>query len=190
MQRQSAQSIHARVKEISDCVKGLSSPPRFAPCNMATIVRNVLQIVDLMAQEKAISLRTEGLDDLPPIMADEQRLYNALYNLINNAIAEVPPSGVITIRAKADPQNDFLYLTVTDTGRGMPPEVRESLFTSRSISRKPGGTGLGTKIIKDVVDAHNGKISVESREGVGTSFHLVLPLNQPVTAPNTPSRKG
>jgi len=51
------------------------------------------------------------------------------------------------------------------------------LFTARAISRKPGGIGLGTKIVKDVVNAHKGKITVESQEGVGTTFSLTLPLD-------------
>jgi signal transduction histidine kinase len=57
----------------------------------------------------------------------------------------------------------------------MPPEIRESLFTARTISRKAGGTGLGTKIVKDVVDAHGGQISVESVQGKGTTFRIALP---------------
>lgn len=69
-------------------------------------------------------------------------------------------------------------VSIADTGRGMPPEVLESLFTARAISRKPGGTGLGTKIIKDVVDAHRGQITVRSEEGAGTTFTLLLPVHQ------------
>ena len=114
-------------------------------------------------------------------MADEQRLYNAFYNLINNAIPEVPEGGSITVRGQADPMSKSVIISVIDTGRGMPPEIRESLFTTHAISRKQGGTGLGTKIVKDVVDAHGGQITVESQEGAGTTFHLRLPI-QPPTA--------
>ena len=59
----------------------------------------------------------------------------------------------------------------------MPQEIRERLFTSRTISTKAGGTGLGTKIVKDVIDAHRGKITVESDVGQGTTFHIHLPLD-------------
>jgi signal transduction histidine kinase len=58
----------------------------------------------------------------------------------------------------------------------MPPEIRDSLFTIGTKSRKAGGTGLGTKIVKDVVDAHGGTIRVESAVGAGTTFFLFLPL--------------
>ncbi|MBU6435151.1 MAG: cell wall metabolism sensor histidine kinase WalK, partial [Nitrospirae bacterium] len=55
--------------------------------------------------------------------------------------------------------------------------VRDALFTSQVVSRKAGGTGLGTKIVKDVVNAHKGSITVESEVGVGTTIHIRLPLN-------------
>ena len=60
-------------------------------------------ILGLPAQEKNIALRNEGLESLPDVMADEQRLYNAFYNLLNNAIPEVPEGGSITIRGQTDP---------------------------------------------------------------------------------------
>ena len=174
-----ARRIQDRVKEIADCVKGLSCPPRFERCCLMTVSQNVLETLSMVAQEKSISLRCEGLDILPMIWADEQRLYNALYNLLNNAISEVAPGGSITIRGRIAPEPEYIIISVSDTGRGMPPEIRNSLFTGRAISRKPGGTGLGTKIIKDVVNAHGGQISVDSEEGVGTTFHMRLPLRPP-----------
>ncbi|MGH9427385.1 MAG: ATP-binding protein [Terriglobia bacterium] len=60
----------------------------------------------------------------------------------------------------------------------MPPEIRDSLFTDGAISRKPGGTGLGTKIVKDVIDAHGGRIRVESELGQGATFLISLPIDQ------------
>jgi signal transduction histidine kinase len=66
----------------------------------------------------------------------------------------------------------------------MPAHIRERLFSARAVTTKKGGTGLGTKIVKDVVDAHHGKIWVESEPGIGTSFHLQLPLD-----PRQPSNK-
>lgn len=181
MMRNSSKRIQERVKEIADCVKGASSLPTFAPCKIANVVRSLEDILGLPAQEKNIALRNEGLESLPDVMADEQRLYNAFYNLINNAIPEVPEGGSITLRGQADPMTKSVIISVSDTGRGMPPEVRESLFTAHAISRKLGGTGLGTKIVKDVVDAHGGTITVESKEGVGTTFHIRLPI-QPLSA--------
>jgi len=181
MLQEDARRISERVREVADCVKGLSSPPQFAPCQVRGVVENVFRTLDLMAKEKGISLSSEGLDGLPTIEADERRLYNAFYNLVNNAIPEIPPGGSITIRGESDQKGGVLTLSVADTGRGMSPEVRDSLFTSRVISRKSGGTGLGTKIVKDVVDAHKGRITVKSEVGKGTTFHLTLPTHQAKT---------
>ncbi|MCZ6800987.1 MAG: ATP-binding protein [Nitrospirae bacterium] len=61
----------------------------------------------------------------------------------------------------------------------MPAEIRDSLFTSKAISKKVGGTGLGTKIVKDVIDAHGGHISVDSEVGIGSIFNIRLPLTIP-----------
>lgn len=182
MQRTGARRIQDRMKEIADCVKGLSAPPDFAPCRVADIVKNVLETLRLVADEKGIVIKLEGLDTLPSIQADERRLYNAFYNLINNAIPEVPAGGSITVRGSADPTANVIRLAVADTGRGMPPQVRERLFTKRAISTKSEGTGLGTKIVKDVVDAHGGQITVDSEEGVGTTFHVLLPFQPPGSA--------
>ena len=174
--------IHDRVKEIADCVKGLSAPPNFAPCKVADVVRSVLETLGFLAKERGIVLHAEGLDVLPSIMADERMLYNAFYNLINNAIPEVPAGGSIIVRGRVEPDEKTVLLSVSDTGNGMPPEIRDRLFTARAISSKKSGTGLGTKIIKDVVDAHRGQIAVESEVGQGTTFHIHLPIDQPGAA--------
>ena len=177
-----ARRIQDRVKEIGDCVKGLSNPPKFSPCKMAHVVASVFDTLRLFAQEKGITLHHEGIGDLPPIQADEGRLFNAFYNLVNNAVTEVPTGGTITIRGKIHPEDQTLHIEVVDTGRGMPAEIRDSLFTASAMSQKKGGTGLGTKIVKDVIDAHQGKITVESEPGQGTTFNINLPI-APVSHP-------
>ena len=146
------------------------------PCRLSRIVKEVIETLDWCADQKGVAIQTSGLDQVPELVADERRLFNALYNLINNAIPEVPRGGQITIAAKEEPVGVSLHITVADTGKGMPPEIRDTLFTPVAKSSKRGGTGLGTKIVKDVVDAHNGKISVESQLGIGTTFHIYLPL--------------
>ncbi len=181
MIRNNARLIQERVKEIADAIKGLSSPLKFSPCSIEEVVSTVLETLHPLADERGISLRTESLGMLPSIQADERRLFNALYNLMNNAIDEVPRGGSITIKGSFESENQALSVFVVDTGQGMSSEVRESLFTNRTISRKAGGTGLGTKIVKDVVDAHGGDISVDSQIGRGTTFQIRLPLDQPTT---------
>jgi signal transduction histidine kinase len=177
MVRHTSRRIQDRVKQIADCVKGLSSPPQFKPVNIAGVVDSVLKTLLLLAQEKTISLQTHGLADLPTVLADEHRLFNAFYNLVNNAIPEVPKGGSIFVRGRHEPADRSVLIDVADTGCGMPPEIRDVLFTGRVVTTKKGGTGLGTKIVKDVVDAHKGKIWVESTVGAGSTFHIQLPLD-------------
>jgi signal transduction histidine kinase len=174
--------LHDRVKEMADCVKGLSAPPNFALCSVGLVILEVFHTLQVLARDKQITLRTDGLESLPEFHADERKLYNAFYNLINNAIPETPPGGSITVRGHLDQDTGAIALAVADTGRGMPPEIRDSLFSAKAVSTKKGGTGLGTKIVKDVVDAHKGKIWVESEPGAGTTFHLRFPLDP--TAPH------
>jgi len=115
------------------------------------------------------------LELLPLIVADQRRLYNAFFNLINNAIPEVPAGGSVTVCGQLPTSEGSIVVSVIDTGRGMPSEIRDRLFTKHVMSTKPGGTGLGSKIVKDVVDAHGGTIWVESELGAGTKIHIRLP---------------
>ena len=185
MLRNNGLRIQDRVREISDCVKGRSTPPKFSLCMLKDIVGIVVQTLRFLAEEKGISLRIEGLDSLPAIQADSHRLFNAFYNLINNAIPEVPSGGSITTFGKVNSDEQMIHVQIVDTGRGMTPEVRDSLFTNRVISQKVGGTGLGTKIVKDVIDVHRGSIHVESEIGVGTTFYITLPIGGPDDSPGS-----
>jgi len=179
MLRNTSNRIQGHMKEIADYVAMTHAPHKFEPCQIAKVAENVEKSLRVLVEQKQIVLRLEGLDALPPIMADETRLYSALYNLVHNAIPEVPPHGSITISGFLDAATRSAVLTVQDTGKGMPPAIRDSLFTTHTISRKVGGTGLGTKIVKDAVDAHGGQITVESQEGKGTTFQIRLPLHSP-----------
>jgi len=173
-----ARRIHDRVREIADAVKGITSPVRLAPCQVAGVVEGVFVSMRLYAREKGVSLHVQGIDSLPLIHADNNRLFNALYNLINNAIPETPVGGSVTVVGSLGPEAKTIMIRVADTGGGMPPEIRDSLFTKGAISGKPGGTGLGTKIVKDVVDAHGGTITVDSEQGKGTTFTMELPIQR------------
>jgi signal transduction histidine kinase len=177
MLKDDAHRIQDRVREIADAVKGLITPLEFSACEIQEVIKTVFKSLGVLAQEKNVTLRTENLELLPMIIADQRRLYNAFYNLVNNAIPEVPAGGTVTIRGKGGLDNGGIVVSVIDTGRGMPPDVRDRLFTKRAVSTKSGGTGLGTKIVKDVVDSHGGKVWVESELGIGTKVHIALPLS-------------
>ncbi len=176
MLKDDAHRIHDRVAEIADAVKELSTPLEFSACEVADVVGHVFRSLGILAQEKHVRLLTENLELLPLIVADQRRLYSAFYNLINNAITEVPAGGSVTVYGQPPTSEGAIVVSVIDTGGGMPPDVRNRLFTKHAISTTPGGTGLGTKIVKDVVDAHGGTIWVESELGTGTKIHIRLPL--------------
>jgi signal transduction histidine kinase len=184
----SSRRIQDRVKEISDCIKGLNTAPRYESCRIHHIVAEVFEALRLSSKRKGVHLKSLGLDVLPELKADERRLFNALYNLVNNAIPEVSEGGTVTVSGETVAA-DGILISVVDNGRGMPAEVRDSLFTKNALSRKRLGTGLGTKIVKDVVDEHKGRISIESEEGSGTTIRIYLPLDptleNPIAQPET-----
>src|SRR5690606_31023571 len=97
MTRTAGTLLQHRMKEIADCVKGLSTPPRFAPCSIADVVSSVVSTLSALAAERAIALQVRGVDALPQIEADERRLFNCFYNLVDNALDEVPHGGAVTI---------------------------------------------------------------------------------------------
>src|SRR5438105_796953 len=123
--------------------------------------------------------------NLPPVEFDRKQLYNALYNLVNNALAATPNGGTVTLRTRAPlVEEQTVTIEVEDTGRGIPEAVRARLFTDAAVSTKPGGTGLGTRIVGNVVRRHHGTISVTSEEGKGSVFTIRLPLRQMSLTPS------
>jgi signal transduction histidine kinase len=169
--------IHERVREIADTVKGITNPLRLGPCQVLEVVEEVFESLRFYASEHVVSLRAQGLGSLPLIQADNRRVFNALYNLVNNAIPETSEGGSVTVCGSMESDATTVVIKVVDTGGGMPPTIRDSLFTEKAISGKPGGTGLGTKIVKDVIHAHGGTITVDSEQGKGTTFTIRLPRN-------------
>jgi signal transduction histidine kinase len=178
MLRNTTQRMQERMKGIADYVNLLKKPVIFAPCHLDELVEKVIAPLTHIARPKGVDLRQEGLKDLPPIMADEGRLFILLYNLVHNALAEVPPNGWVSVCGKVATTAETVVLTIGDNGPGMPAPVRDSLFTAQRISQKPGGTGLGLKIVKEIVDDHGGEITVDSTEGKGTSFYVRLPIRR------------
>ncbi len=174
-----ADRVQNRTKEIADAVKGVSAPPRFEAGDFNDACEEAVAALRLVAHDAQVELDLDLDSNLPMAQFDRKQIDTALYNLINNAIPETPENGVITLRTRAfvPAQNKFI-VEVADTGKGMPAHVREKLFTDEAVSTKIGGTGLGTRIVGDIVRRHHGSISVESSEGQGTTFTLILPLKQ------------
>ncbi len=174
-----AERVQNRTKEIADAVKGISTPPRFERDDFNAACQEVISALRLVAHDAQVELVSDLDPTLPPIEFDHKQIYNALYNLVNNAIPETPEGGQITLRTRALKRDNAEFLVeIADTGKGMPREIREKLFTDEAVSTKPGGTGLGTRIVGDIVKRHHGTIGVESEVGKGTTFTLLLPLKQ------------
>ena len=179
MFRNTSRRIQDRMKAIADYAAVTRVSQKFEPCVIGKIAESVAKSLRSAAEQRQVTLRMEGLQGLPAIAGDEARLYSLLYNLVNNAIPEVPPRGLVTISGFHEAGDDFIRLRVVDTGNGMSAEIRDQLFTNRLVSNKTGGTGLGIKIVKDVVEMHGGRITVESEPGRGTTFEIRLPIDGP-----------
>lgn len=115
-----------------------------------------------------------------PVMIDEDRLLRALVNIVDNARKACRPEGSVAVAAEH--RDAELRLTVSDDGEGMGEDVRLRVFEPFFSNSKQGGTGLGLLIAKNVVEAHQGRISLSSELGKGTTFTIVMPV-QPDSEP-------
>ncbi len=116
--------------------------------------------------------------DLPQIFADPGELQQVFTNLFLNAADAMKGRGTITITSRTAPKRDGVIITFTDTGGGIPPELRDKIFEPFFTTKPPGkGTGLGLSIVYGVIQRHGGSIEVESPPGGGTTFTIRLPLD-------------
>jgi len=173
-----AEIITDWTRAIADCVKNHDVEPHFEPQNINEIIGWVLQPLQLEARRFDVGI-TARYEDLPPIFVDRRLLYSVVHNLVSNAISETP-GGRITVATHdvpggTFPEGDCILIEVSDTGRGIPPDILKTLFTHHVRTTKSRHTGLGTQIVKRAVDAHTGCITVESEVGKGTTFHIRLP---------------
>jgi len=172
-----AANVTARAREIADAIKGEVSKPSFEMLDLGQLIASVVRPLRLVAERQRTVVDVSGVRALPPAALDRKLMYNAIYNLINNAIPETR-EGTIFVRSRLEDEGTeraTIVLEVEDTGRGMSEDVRLNLFTPRAKSTKPGGTGLGTRIVKNAIDAHDGTVTVESEVGKGSRFALRLP---------------
>jgi len=151
---------------------------RREPVDMADLVRTALADFQIAAEEHTLTLTSQVVTGLPPIIGDPVHLHRVLDNLISNALKFTPAGGSITVRLGQDGAN--VTLEVTDTGVGIPPDQLERIFdrfyqVDGSPTRRYGGTGLGLALVKGIVEAHGGTVSVRSAEGEGSTFKITLP---------------
>jgi two-component system phosphate regulon sensor histidine kinase PhoR len=138
-----------------------------------------LERLQTQAERGQLELIAQLTAQLPPVLADAERIQRVMTNLLYNAIKFTPAQGKIIV--SADVEADEMIISVKDTGIGIPDSDIDRIFErfyklDRARTRGRGGTGLGLAICKHVVEAHNGRIGVKSREGKGSTFYFSLPL--------------
>ncbi len=174
------EAVQEYTKLIADALKGTVSEPQLEPNDLATLIEEQLRELDPVAITQGVTL-IRHLEPAPVCRFDRFQIERAVYNLVHNAIPETPAGGSITVaievRAQGRfPDGGFVAIEVKDAGRGMSPQALERILRGDPKSTKPGGTGLGTRIVYNAVVAHHGVLEGESREGAGTTFRLKLPF--------------
>ncbi|RME86606.1 MAG: HAMP domain-containing protein [Anaerolineae bacterium] len=143
------------------------------------LVGTVVKRLRRAFEEKNIRLTIDLPPNLPPVSADDDRIIQVLTNLLDNARRYTPSGGTVTLRAVQSGKE--VRITVQDTGIGIPPEHLPHIFdrfyrVDASRSRRAGGSGIGLTIARHLVEAHGGRIWVESEVGKGSAFTFTLPI--------------
>ena len=147
-----------------------------APVAACDLLESVCQRMQLQAERAHLTLRMECPGDLPKAQIDSQRLEQVLVNLIHNSVKFTRPGGEIVLLV--EPDEGFVRFAVRDTGVGIPEDEVSRIFERFyrvDKSRAGNGAGLGLSIAKHIVEAHGGKIWVESLEGKGSTFYFTIP---------------
>jgi signal transduction histidine kinase len=158
-------------------VEGLQVP--LAPVSVEAIVLNIVDRLSTQAEEKQIDLKMEYVPRGLTVMATEDGLHRIFLNLIGNAVKYTPSGGRVDVRM--DQCEDEVVTAIIDTGVGIPaadlPHVFEEFYRASNVKQEGiTGTGLGLAIVKDLVERYEGRISVHSTVGEGTTFTVVLPM--------------
>jgi two-component system phosphate regulon sensor histidine kinase PhoR len=182
--------VSEKIKGLSDLAADLLDLSRIES-GLITLEKEKLQIASLLseqvtfhqtrAQAKSIHLSLEPVSELPPILANKRAIEEVFANLLTNAIKYTPEGGTVGVSALAE--KDYVRVAVKDTGFGIAAEDLNRVFdrfyrVKDDNTRMISGTGLGLAIVKSIVEAHNGRIEVESEPGHGSTFHVFLPVMQ------------
>lgn len=154
---------------------------RIGDIKIAQVIEDVLVLLEPLRRERGVVLSAGAVPPGLTVRLAEGILQQILYNLVANAIEASPEGGAVAVSAALTARHgqDLLEITVRDRGRGIPPEIQnrifEPFFTTKSGDRPGKGLGLGLSIVRSIVEAHGGSISLESASGRGTVFQVFLP---------------
>jgi signal transduction histidine kinase len=173
-----------------------------SPLDLAPILYDVADEMTPLAQAAGVRLRADVPVHLPAVTANAEAMRIMVRNLLDNAVQYTPAGGLITVEATAEgprpptasstpalaDQTSGIIIHVTDTGAGIPfehlPHIFERFYrVDKARSRRQGGAGLGLALVRSIVEAHGGGISVKSTVGQGTTFTIRLPLSPAVMVP-------
>lgn len=182
----SARRMNRLIADLLDVTRlegGKQLPVEPAKVDVELLLREMYELFKGQAAASQIAFRYEVANGAAQVFADRHRILQVLQNLIGNAMKFTPPDGLIAFRAEPHDGNEVLF-TVSDTGPGIPPEHLNDIFNPYWQAKRTErlGAGLGLPIAKGIVEAHGGKIWVESETGLGSRFHFTLPTAD-VTAP-------
>jgi PAS domain S-box-containing protein len=187
-------SMVGRLAKIINHLRGFChiDSSKFSRINLRTAVDGTFAILGEQLRLHQTEVIREIPDDLPDIWGELNQVEQVLVNLIQNARDAMDDLGkkyqeqgnanngwkkVLTVRAGTTKDKKRVFLEVTDTGGGMPPEVRARLFEPFFTTKEAGqGTGLGLSISANIIQSHQGEIQVETQEGVGSTFRIILPI--------------
>ncbi len=180
----SANQLHTMIGDLLEATRAESGKLRNEPRCIAIgdVIHQAVAMLQATALERRVGLEM-GLDTrIPLVLADPDRIIQILTNLIDNAIKFTPADGSVMVKAclvEHDPE--FLYVSVTDTGRGISPESRALIFERlyqdpNAIDSSRKGLGLGLYIVQELVKLNGGRIWVESQLAHGSIFSFTLPL--------------
>jgi two-component system phosphate regulon sensor histidine kinase PhoR len=149
------------------------------PVSIAEVIVPCMEIARIKAEQKNLLLDADYGGALPMLFGDMYAFREILQNLLDNALRYTPPGGRIHVKAAVE--GSEMVLSVADTGIGIPKSDQDRIFerfyrADGARSRESGGTGLGLSIVKHLVEAHGGRIRVESEVGHGSTFYVHLPL--------------
>jgi PAS domain S-box-containing protein len=173
-----AKRMDRLIQDLLDIARVESGQMKLAPrpLDPRGLIDDAIDAHRLAAEEAGVELVRAPLDALPPVRADAERLAQALGNLVGNALKFTPAGGRITLGARR--VGTDVAFRVEDTGSGIPADALAHVFDRfwqvRRFDRR--GAGLDLAIVKGIVEAHGGRITVESEPGAGTAFELTLPV--------------
>jgi len=160
------------------------------PTDLARVIGDSMMLLERELNKYRIRVETQ-IESVPPAMANGNQIQQVLMNLLINSRQAMPHGGTVFIRLGFDSANKMVELLVRDTGCGMSPETMRRIFDPFFSTKAgpdasgKGGTGLGLSMCRDIIEAHHGRIRVDSAIGKGTAFTIKLPA-APIESPIVP----